>query len=493
MTAALDEGLQREINPSTAAADKICRRNIRMMYAFQALNGVAISIAMGPVFDKYLYYLGVGAAEGPTFAPKNQPNSLVGMTESISGLAGLVVAIPVGWLVDKFPRNRAKLLRYSVGLAVAGSLMGVVACATDVVLILYLALVLLGVFMELSSSCSEAIFADSIPQGHRSGVFTTKSMLTTAASACGPFLCVLFLYAIGDEWKPHQMKAVIITGCLLVPLSCFFCFFFQDPPRPDDCQGEGEAVADGEASEATSNSEESTAVSLLRHKRFGPFRAHHVPIILACADFTTCIGAGMTVKFFNLFFIQDMKFSPTDICWLQTAYPLVIALFMKGSQRLAKPLGRAQASLTFFSCSVLCLILLSQVSWLPFLLVIFLIRGGFSNSTSAVDRSIMMDFTPSTRRGLWNAVESFTMITWSGSAFLGGLLSDSHDYRFTFLITALVYGIACVIYSPLLGLVPRKEAEVGASGDALSSTAHTREVPLVEHRANGHDDGIQAH
>ena len=40
-----------------------------------------------------------------------------------------------------------------------------------------------------------------------------------------------------------------------------------------------------------------------------------------------------------------------------------------------------------------------QVTWLPFLLVIFMVRGGFANSTSPIDRSILMDYTPSTQRG----------------------------------------------------------------------------------------------
>lgn len=172
------------------------------------------------------------------------------------------------------------------------------------------------------------------------------------------------------------------------------------------------------------------------------------------------VGAGMTVKFFNLFFIEDEHFSPTAICWLQAAYPLVIAVFTKFTERLAKPIGRAQASLLFFSLNVLCLVLLSGVQSLPVLLVVFLVRGGFANSTYPIDRSILMDFTPSSRRGMWNAVESFTSMTWSGSAFIGGLLSDSHDYRFTFLITAFVYAAGCLTYSPLLFLVPRKEEAV---------------------------------
>lgn len=199
----------------------------------------------------------------------------------------------------------------------------------------------------------------------------------------------------------------------------------------------------------------------------------------------------MTVKFFNLFFIQDKKLSPIQICVLQTAYPLVIAVFMKFTERLAKPLGRAQASLTFFGSSVVCLFLLSSLDNLPLLIGVFLVRGGFANSTYPIDRSILMDFTPSGQRGRWNAVESLTSMTWSGSAFFGGLLSDKRDYRYTFLITAFVYATACAMYAPLLALVPRREEEAAAAAagsecgrgaaEAVEVTegGATREAPLL--------------
>jgi len=240
-------------------------------------------------------------------------------------------------------------------------------------------------------------------------------------------------------------------------------------------------MTDGaESSEVGASAVDAEPEPATRGKMLGPLGPRSVPVLLGLADFLTCIGAGMTVKFFNLFFIEDRHFSPTQICWLQTAYPLVIAVFMKFTERLAKPLGRAQASLLFFSSNVLCLFLLSQVESLPILLTIFLLRGGFANSTYPIDRSILMDFTPSSQRGRWNAVESLTSMTWSGSAFIGGLLSDAHDYRYTFLITALVYATACVIYSPLLRIVPRREAAAAvASVGAVSEITGAREVPLM--------------
>lgn len=294
---------------------------------------------------------------------------------------------------------------------------------------------------------------------------------------------------IGDEWQPYQMKVIFVAGALLMPVSCVALMFFRDPQRQQQQSQEQEASQSEERVQAPAG-EVASAASLRTGRRFGPLKPKHVPFILALSNFMTCVGAGMTVKFFNLFFIEDQHFTPIQICLLQTAYPMVIAVFMKWTQCLAKPFGRPQASLTFFSTSVLCLFLLSELQSLPLLLVVFLIRGGFANSTYPLDRSILMDFTPSEQRGRWNAVESLTSMTWSGSALIGGLLSDQRDYRFTFLITAFVYATACVIYAPLLALVPRKEGDAAAAPPATTAdrpetasapegSQAARQVPLL--------------
>merc|ERR1712194_232884 len=190
-------------------------------------------------------------------------------------------------------------------------------------------------------------------------------------------------------------------------------------------------------------------------------KSKHVPYIIAMSDFITAIGAGMTVKFFNLFFIQDYHFSASEINWLQTVYPLVICGFMPILQRLGQPMGRAQASFMFFALNVGCLMLLSKVTNLYLLLGLFLVRGGFANAGSPINRSILMDFTTSDQRGLWNAIDSLTGMSWSGSAFIGGLLADAHDYKYTFFITGFVYLTATMVYLPTLALVPRKENAMG--------------------------------
>lgn len=453
------------------AEDAIRKRNVRMMFAFQLVNAVASGIAMGPIFDRYLYG---AASRGDSLFPASAKNSLVGIAESVSGLSGLVFALPVGFMVDRQPMKRARLLWMASIVCVVAAACAVAAVLSDSMLLWFLTLFIFGMFAELSSSASEALFADSIPQGERSGLFTTKGIISTVGSACGPALSAIGLWFMGDDWETYQMKAVIIVGSLLFPVSCIPLLFFKDPASAGKPDSHGQ--------DAASNGDSSATSVALPQRKLGCLRPRHVPVLLSVSDFISCIGAGMTVKFFNLFFIEDQHFSPIQICVLQTAYPLVIAVFMKFTTGCSGPLGRAQTSLLFFSSNVVCLFLMSQVQLLPLLLVVFLVRGGLANSTYPIDRSILMDFTPSTQRGRWNAVASLTSMTWSGSAFVGGLLSDAHDYRFTFAITALVYFTACIVYSPLLALVPRKEASV-AAGSGDSSAA--REVPLMDTNAVG--------
>lgn len=50
-----------------------------------------------------------------------------------------------------------------------------------------------------------------------------------------------------------------------------------------------------------------------------------IPYILTASDLIALIGAGMTVRFWVLFFIKDYNVSPIGICAIFCLYPLVIA------------------------------------------------------------------------------------------------------------------------------------------------------------------------
>ncbi|CDJ56125.1 transporter, major facilitator family domain-containing protein, putative [Eimeria maxima] len=113
-----------------------------------------------------------------------------------------------------------------------------------------------------------------------------------------------------------------------------------------------------------------------------PWLYRSVPFIVSTADLVRSMGAGMTVKFFPLFFTDYFSLSPIQLSILAVFYGLSIALFISIAAKISKYIGRALAS--------------QLVSLLG------------------------------TDRGKWSAVETFTSTIWSGSAFLGGILANQH-------------------------------------------------------------------
>ena len=67
---------------------------------------------------------------------------------------------------------------------------------------------------------------------------------------------------------------------------------------------------------------------------------------------------GMTVKFFNLVFIEDYGMTTTHIAFIQICYAVTIAAFTFVLGKLAKIVGRAQVSFCSFLFSGLMLFLL---------------------------------------------------------------------------------------------------------------------------------------
>jgi MFS family permease len=354
-------------------------------------------------------------------------------------------------------------------------LLGLLAIATTIVALyarsiylVYFSFVVYGIFFEISSSAGEALFADSVPQGDRSKIFTQKAMLTTVAAGVGPGLTfVTLLLTDTNRWSTEIVSMVLVIGNLMLIPALGAMFFFRNPTTETDAAAEAEEEKGPDAPAPAA----SGACS-----RF--LRPAAVPYIICSADFVTCIGAGMTVKFFNLFFIKDYKFTDADINILQCVYPAVIAGAMGILQKISTRLGRAQTSCASFALNATFFLVLWKAQSLPVLIVIFLIRGGLANGTAPIDRSILMDYVPSEQRGRWNAIESFTGATWSGSAFLGGWLSDSHDYRYTFLITAFIYYSASVVYLPLLAIVPRKEKDAARDVNPEASTTASSPVDI---------------
>lgn len=472
-------------HPPLADLRRLRKRNVTLMYWHVALFTIYQSICQWNLFDAYLSLL----AKQKGFV---NSNTWVGFAEGVIGLTSLVLSIPIGILVDSY--NRSHLLKLTGFLGLGATLATAYAFAYDHLTMLYTNLVLWGAFIGFQSTAAEAVFADSIEKGQAAQKYTRKGVLNTCGLSIGPLVMLVLFFFIGDKWHLRQLHIPLLLGCCFAPLCCIPLFLMQDP-QPDF----------GEHSPASLTTPLLASVRrtpllipqspMLKRDRigshfsdFGSIEAspHHlpapslspaleaadkekpkkrsfgqrsVPYILTTADFVTEIGAGMSVRFFPLFFINDYGVSPTQLCAIFCFYPLAVSLAMHACEKLSSQIGRAQASFAFQVTGIFMLVLMTKLKSLAWVIVVFMLRGQLQNAAYPVDRSILVDYIPSKHRGRWNAIGSLTTMTWSGSAVLGGFLSDKHDYRFSFLVTAGIYVLGVLCYVPLLWLVPRKNTE----------------------------------
>ena len=313
----------------------------------------------------------------------------------------------------------------------------------------------------------------------------------------GPILSIVLFQTLGDEWKLSDLRLIVVVGLCLEMFNSILMMFFDDSKALDETEGDGEGAESTQeqpqcqpgprtdssdedgvtpAAEASSSDTErllpetepsnqaieNTATQRLKR------RQRWIPIIMSISGFVMAIGSGMTVKFFPLFFKDEVGMSPTQVQCVYVAVPIFMVLCSGIGIRLAKSFGRVQTCLVLSSLGLACLFSMvffkNYLDAHPLILVpIYITRTGLMNSPYPLIESILMDFVPKNERARWKSLESITAFGWCGSASLGGYISDRYDYTYTFFITAVVQSASTLMFALLLPLVPRKEDEQASS------------------------------
>ena len=250
--------------------------------------------------------------------------------------------------------------------------------------------------------------------------------------------------------------------------------------------------------------------------------SHHphiwaLPYVLFSSSVAFALGSGMTVKFFPLFFKNDLRLSPVAVQSIYLILPLLMAWCSGFAERAAKTIGRVTV-LVGFKCVGISLLITMAVlrDWVApggsaahpnataawntneyevevgsggsggggepsesilvryaktfFMVAIYLVRTVLMNATYPIEEAILMDYVPKSTRARWKALDSISAFGWCGSAALGGLIADKYDYSTTFLATASLQALGTLMFSSLWLLIPRsadvetREATTTTSG-----------------------------
>mmetsp|Transcript_86471 Transcript_86471/g.269078 ORF Transcript_86471/g.269078 Transcript_86471/m.269078 type:complete len:188 (-) Transcript_86471:110-673(-) len=179
-----------------------------------------------------------------------------------------------------------------------------------------------------------------------------------------------------------------------------------------------------------------------------------VAVLLEICSVCTTLGSGMTFKFWPLFFKGDFGFSPAGVCAVQFMTWLSVAACAQVMPLVARRIGRLPTVIMSFYIGTGLLFLISRKAPVVPTLLMVLVRNAVMNGGTPIIQAVVVDMVPQQHRGKWGAIASLKRSSWSGSAFVGGELSDSHDYRFAFFITACVHSGAGLFLFPAAALLP---------------------------------------
>eukprot|EP00475_Leptophrys_vorax_P030614 TRINITY_DN4602_c0_g1_i2.p1 TRINITY_DN4602_c0_g1~~TRINITY_DN4602_c0_g1_i2.p1 ORF type:complete len:456 (+),score=111.65 TRINITY_DN4602_c0_g1_i2:641-2008(+) len=386
---------------------------------------------------------------GPYLYALTHSNTAVGWAEGIQGACLALAAIPAGIYADKNPANRVAVLKLSALFGVVTVLATLGAIHLNSFNMVTGALAMWGIFQGLWSPGLSALLADSVDQGQRSKIFTTQFALTVSSTSAGPVLSLILFHVRGDSWTLSSLSLIFALGVLVVVPFNFLLCGLQSPGSSE----EGKIGAKSEVVLRQGNT-----------VKFMSFEIHQgwIPGIVAFSNFIAGLASGMTIKFFPLFFENQCKLSPTFVSSIFVISPLMISIFAWFAQKLSLKIGRIQVS-TICVCSGVSLLVVMSFHSLwdkpEWIVSIYLIRTALINARAPLVKSVLMDYTSPAMRAKWSSLESVTSFGWSGSAVLGGILADQTGYGRTFLITAAMQFVSCLVLmliTPIVRLESQK-------------------------------------
>ncbi len=405
-------------------------RNIQKFLQFALLQSIGTGVWMGSVFS--LFVVIMAEQSGSLFGLR--PNELLGAASAVSGIVILLLVLPSGLLADRWSREG------TIRIAIASGIIGILFLILgQSIWSIVLGLVFYGGFQALSGPSAEALLADSVPSGNRSGIYTRVHVTRQFGMTIGPLLSIFLFLWLGNSWELPILRRVMMVGLGISMVSAFMLAGLKERHTLGD---ESESVYHGHRAD---NYKENTK------------RRQFVPMAILFANFIVGMGAGMTVKFFPVFFRDIYHLSPIQVQMILTLTFAVTGSLGILTQRASKKWGRAEMIILVQCVAIGCLVSIASYPALAWLIPLFVFRHALMNAAQPLSRSIIMDFIPKKNRGIWNSLETVAWgLFWSASAVVGGFLIGDGDFRRCFLITAGVYMVGTI---PILFIIPFVEQE----------------------------------
>ena len=431
------------------------------------------------------------------------------------GIAQLIVSFPTGILADRYRRDT--LLSLGAGFGVLAAIVTFTASIQKRPRFegLGVGLALWGFFWGICNTSVSALFADSISDGDRSYYFAQRAMVQFLGNAFGPVTALGMFVWLGDEWTVGECSVVVCVGqCICFPALILLCFMNDDYCVDEldldvdvdvDMDGDGDSsnhdeealdnnddhernsgpldsIVDKDHYRSQREAETETEIeieteALINNNQVFDTTAHEsesesqqkllciapsraVPVMVATADVLSGLAAGMSIRYFPIFFLENLKMSPTDVQITFIASMMCMAGMTKVVQKIGIKIGRLQ--ITIICKWIGALLLLSMIQAYKSgqsamtICTLYVLRTSFMNSCASLTKSVLMDHVPKEERAKWSSLESVNSFSWAGSAAVGGFLVDVEGILFNFSITTVLQLVATI---PLILVFGRARSE----------------------------------
>lgn len=426
--------------------------NVRVFYLFNFTQSLGRGIWMGNILSLYIVVLAEGMAGGVLGL---SPNELLGVTSAATGIAMLATVLPAGFLADRWSSRGT--LALGAGMGTVG--LGFLAFGNGLPSIV-IGLFLWGVFQGFTRPAAEAMLANSTRSGDRSLIYSRAHLLEQIGAGSGPFLNVILFLILGDLWDIGILRIVMNVGLVVSLTSALIVLRLNEA---DTLGEESEAIGH----KVDAGDPASTSSSADRRRRW-------IPYAFLASSFIIGSGAGMTVKFFPVFFRSIYSFQPIAVQLVMGTGLAATAVATWLAQKLSRRNGRGEMIVTLQGLAIACLLGMASYPAPALVVLLFVMRGALMNATTPLSRTIVMDYVPRKRRGIWSSLQVVAWgLFWNASALIGGFLVGEDNFRRAFLVTAGVYIVGTAIIVPFIASIHRETAE----GGLLNSPAASRETP----------------
>eukprot|EP00668_Euglena_longa_P015848 GGOE01020014.1.p1 GENE.GGOE01020014.1~~GGOE01020014.1.p1 ORF type:complete len:356 (+),score=61.40 GGOE01020014.1:287-1354(+) len=307
--------------------------------------------------------------------------------------------------------------------------------------------------------------ADSLATGTRSRAYNISYVLAVTSKSTGPLFALCMFYFFGNQWAIAECRFVLYVGCgVTVIASLVQCMFQESKTLGHESEAIQAVPTHAQVESPAADCSEGSLQPRFQAGKFLCIDARWVPWVIGISNILSGLAAGMTIKFFPLFFKNEVHLSPVAVNLIFFANPLCLALMSTTVQWVSRYVGRVETLLLARAAGIALLFImaLSRPHWhhLEFIVPVYILRTALINAPKPLNKSIMMDFVPKASRGKWSAVSSIASFGWSGSAVVGGMMVDEKGYGFSFHITAMAQVVSTSFWLLLLPIIPHEPRQL---------------------------------